>query len=75
VNGGTALWVDDSGPGLSPEELQRLFEPFHTTKEQGTGLGLWLCQTILQAQGGVLRAFSRPGSGTSMVAWVPERGA
>jgi signal transduction histidine kinase len=75
VNGGVALWVDDSGPGLEPEQLLRLFEPFHTTKEQGTGLGLWLCQTMIQSLGGVLRAFSRPGSGTSLVAWIPEPAA
>ena len=73
VENGAALWVDDSGPGLDPAQLLGLFEPFRTTKAEGTGLGLWLSQTMVQAQGGVLRAFSRPGSGSSFVVWLPRR--
>jgi two-component system sensor histidine kinase/response regulator len=73
VEQGAALWVDDSGPGLDAAQLQGLFEPFRTTKAEGTGLGLWLSQTMIQAQGGILRAFSRPGSGSSFVVWLPRR--
>ncbi|HTB35050.1 MAG TPA: hybrid sensor histidine kinase/response regulator, partial [bacterium] len=73
VEKGSALWVDDSGPGLDEAQLKSLFEPFHTTKAEGTGLGLWLSQTMVQAQGGLMRAFSRPGSGSSFVVWLPKR--
>jgi two-component system sensor histidine kinase/response regulator len=75
VDKGSALWVYDSGPGMDEAQLQSLFEPFHTTKAEGTGLGLWLSQTMVQAQGGLMRAFSRPGSGSSFVVWLPRRPA
>jgi two-component system sensor histidine kinase/response regulator len=75
VDKGSALWVDDSGPGMDEAQLQALFEPFHTTKAEGTGLGLWLSQTMVQAQGGLMKAFSRPGSGSSFVVWLPRRPA
>ncbi len=46
------LWIADSGPGISAEELPHLFEPFHTTRPEGTGLGLALCREIVQQHGG-----------------------
>lgn len=47
------LAVVDAGPGI--DAVDRLFEPFHTTKPDGTGLGLWMCRTLAEAQGAVLR--------------------
>jgi C4-dicarboxylate-specific signal transduction histidine kinase len=44
--------VTDTGPGLSPEVLSRLFQPFVTTKENGMGIGLTICQSIVEAHGG-----------------------
>jgi len=46
--------VHDSGPGIDPEHLQRVFEPFYTTKESGIGMGLSICRSIIDAHGGRL---------------------
>ncbi len=48
--------VHDSGPGIDPEHLQRVFEPFYTTKQSGIGMGLSICRSIVAAHGGALWA-------------------
>jgi signal transduction histidine kinase len=70
--------VTDDGPGISPENMRRLFTPFFTTKEagKGTGLGLSICHGIVTEHGGRIHAESELGKGASFI-WelpIPARG-
>lgn len=58
------LWVDDDGPGMTPEQLSRVFKPFFTTKPKGLGVGLPLARRIVQRFGGEIGVTSQPGRGT-----------
>jgi len=63
--------VADTGPGLSEEVARQLFKPFVTTKSHGMGIGLSICQSIVEAHGGKIRAEPNPGGGTLFVFTVP----
>jgi len=65
------LTVSDTGTGMDEAALQHLFEPFYTTKESGTGLGLVSCKRIITAHGGVMRVDSQPGVGTRFHMHIP----
>jgi len=65
------ILVGDTGPGIDPEDLQKIFTPFYTTKTQGTGLGLAICRQLIEQQGGTVEIFSRKGEGTRVVITVP----
>lgn len=73
--GGVALRVIDRGEGMSPEQRERIFDLFYTTKSQGTGLGLPLSQQIVVAHGGVIRCQSALGQGTTFELWFPTLAA
>ena len=68
---GVFVAVRDSGPGLAPAVLERLFEPFYTTKPGGLGLGLSICQSIIEAHGGRLWATANAPRGAEFNFTVP----
>ena len=57
--------VTDGGAGIAPEMLERIFEPFYSTKESGLGMGLAICRAIIKAHGGFLWAENNPGRGAT----------
>jgi C4-dicarboxylate-specific signal transduction histidine kinase len=67
------LHVADCGPGVPDESLGEIFEPFYTTKEvgKGTGLGLFVCQTIVDGLGGTMSAANRDGGGLEIRVELP----
>ncbi|MGD9892095.1 MAG: ATP-binding protein [Dehalococcoidia bacterium] len=67
------IQVEDSGSGISEENLRQLFEPFFSTKREGkgTGLGLWVSQGIVQQHDGQIKVRSRPGRGTTFTIALP----
>lgn len=65
VSDACRISVSDTGPGIPPDVLATVFEPLVTTKSAGTGIGLALCQRIVEAHGGRITAESRPGAGAA----------
>jgi PAS domain S-box-containing protein len=71
---GVSIAVRDSGPGLPPVEVKRIFDPFYTTKEHGLGMGLSICRSIVEAHGGRLWAGANVLRG-AVLQFVLPRGA
>jgi len=69
---GWSLAVTDRGHGMAPEVLEKVFEPFYTTRSDGTGLGLPVVQHVALLHGGQVTATSEPGHGTRFAIWLPE---
>lgn len=63
--------VRDHGPGISEDDLERIFSPFFTTKPQGTGLGLSIVRKVVDAHDGIIDAASAPGRGTTFRVTLP----
>ncbi len=70
-DGTVSITVIDQGPGIPPEKLQTLFQPFHTTKSSGLGLGLYQCRRIIEEHGGSIRVQSEVGRGTEVRIELP----
>lgn len=66
-----SLAFADNGGGIKPEDLARLFEPYHTTKASGHGLGMMVVQRIMRAHGGHIAVESNPGRGTTVTLQFP----
>lgn len=64
--------VTDSGCGISREDMGRIFEPFYTTRPEGSGLGLWVSLQLVHAMGGTIEVDSREGDGTSFRVIIPQ---
>ena len=67
------LSVSDSGCGIKPENMQKIFRPFFTTKDAGTGLGLMIVERIVREHGGSLAVDSRENAGTTFTISLPRR--
>ena len=65
------IQVEDTGKGIADENLAKIFDPFYTTKEEGTGLGLSLCQKIVEDHGGRITVHSELGMGTTFTLRMP----
>ena len=75
--GGVFITFSDTGPGMSPEVIERVFDPFYTTKPvgQGTGLGLSICDRIITRAGGRISVSSPEGQGAVFKVWLPAADA
>jgi signal transduction histidine kinase len=73
---GIVLEVEDTGHGIEPGHIDRIWDPFFTTKPvgHGTGLGLSITQRVVTRHGGWIRAESRPGEGARFIVWLPLAG-
>ena len=70
-NATVELEIEDRGCGMAPETLERIFEPFYTTKPKGTGLGLATVHRVVEAHGGRIGIDSELGRGTIVRVWLP----
>jgi signal transduction histidine kinase len=62
----------DTGSGIDRENLEKIFAPFFTTKEDGTGLGLAIVKKIIEFHGGRIDIASEPGAGTRVACYLPS---
>ena len=69
------LRVSDTGEGLTPEECERLFTPYYTTKQHGTGLGLAIVQSVVADHAGSVAVESRAGGGSTFIITLPKAGS
>ena len=70
---GISLTVHDNGPGFDPQTIDRIFEPYVTSKEKGSGLGLAICRRIVEEHGGNIRATNLPNGGATVIISLPLR--
>ena len=64
--------LTDTGGGIPQEQIKRIFEPYYTTKEQGSGLGLMIVQRIVRDHDGRLELVSYGGTGATFRIWLPQ---
>ncbi len=71
TNRNLTIMIHDTGPGIAPENLKRIFLPFFTTKDNGVGMGLALAHKVITAHGGRIDAESREGKGMTFTVTLP----
>jgi signal transduction histidine kinase len=71
IKEGVEVIISDSGPGIPPEQMEKIFNYYYTTKEKGVGLGLPIAHRIIEAHRGQLKIESRVGSGTEVTVTLP----
>ena len=71
LEGEVRIEVEDNGPGMVPEILERLFQPFLSTKQKGMGIGLSICRAIIEAHHGKIEARTPEGGGTVLCVTLP----
>ncbi|MBF0479494.1 MAG: PAS domain S-box protein [Candidatus Omnitrophica bacterium] len=69
--GWVTVSVMNSGPKIDEEHLEQLFKPFHTTKKEGLGMGLFICRSIIQSHGGQLSVYNNPDKGVTFFFSLP----
>lgn len=74
TDGMVTISVSDTGAGISPEDIEKIFDPFYTTKEKGTGLGLAIVSNIVRKHGGDMTVESEPDSGATFTIELPSEG-
>lgn len=74
-NENVVVTIDDDGPGIPQEHLERLFQSFFTTKENGMGIGLPICRTIVEAHGGHIKVENRASGGARVIVSLPANAA
>jgi signal transduction histidine kinase len=68
-----AIAITDTGIGISPDKIKKIFEPLFTTKKKGVGLGLAISKKLVEANGGRLEVKSKPKKGTTFTLRLPIR--
>jgi signal transduction histidine kinase len=71
ASGSAEARVEDSGPGIAPEKVDQIFQPFVSSKGKGMGLGLAICREIVEGHGGGLEVESTPGAGSTFIVRLP----
>jgi two-component system, NtrC family, sensor histidine kinase PilS len=72
---GAQISIGDTGCGIDEEQLSKIFDPFYTTRDAGTGLGLAVVKRILEGYGGNIHTQSEPGKGSTFTVWLPVHAA
>jgi len=72
-NEGIEVIIRDTGSGIDPENIEKIFEPYFSTKDTGTGLGLPLVKRIVEGHGGRISVESTPNRGTTFHVWLPAQ--
>ncbi|HEY4940696.1 MAG TPA: PAS domain-containing protein [Rhizomicrobium sp.] len=71
-DGGVRLWIRDAGVGIDPQDAERLFDAFYTTKANGMGIGLAISRSVIESHNGRLWATPNDGPGTTFSFWLPD---